>query len=47
MKNVCVIFGGKSVESDVSVVTAKQVIQNFDFTKYKMIPVYIDKKGKF
>lgn len=47
MKNVCVIFGGKSVESDVSVVTAKQVIQNFDFAKYKMIPVYIDKKGRF
>lgn len=47
MKNVCVIFGGKSVESDVSVVTAKQVLQNFDYTRYKVYPVYIDKQGRF
>lgn len=47
MKNICVIFGGKSVENEVSVITAKQVIQNFDYSKYKLYPVYIDKQGKF
>lgn len=47
MKNICVIFGGKSVESEVSIITAKFAMQNFDFTKYKMFPVFIDKSGKW
>ena len=47
MKNICVIFGGKSVENEVSVITANQVLQNIDKGKYKIFPVYIDKKGCF
>ena len=28
MKNIAVFFGGKTVEHDVSIVTAQQLIQN-------------------
>lgn len=45
MLNVAVIFGGKSVEHDVSIITGRQVLNNIDKKKYKVIPVYIDKFG--
>lgn len=45
MLNVLVFFGGRTVEHDVSVVTAQQLIQNMDKTKYKPIPVYITRDG--
>lgn len=45
MLNVAVFFGGKSVEHDVSIVTAQQLIQNADKTKYNIIPVYITRDG--
>ncbi len=43
--NLAVIFGSRSVEHEVSVVTALQVIQNIDKSKYNVIPIYIDKRG--
>lgn len=43
--NLAVIFGGKSVEHEVSIITGLQVIQNSDKEKYNVIPVYIDKSG--
>lgn len=46
-KNLAVIFGGRSVEHEVSVVTGLQIIQNSDTEKYNLIPVYIDKIGKW
>lgn len=45
MLNIAVFFGGKSVEHDVSIVTAQQMIQNADKTKYNIIPVYITRDG--
>jgi D-alanine-D-alanine ligase len=45
MLNVLVFFGGKTVEHDVSIVTAQQLIQNMDKTKYKPVPVYITRDG--
>lgn len=45
MLNVAVFFGGKTVEHDVSVVTAQQLIQNMDKTKYRPVPVYITRDG--
>ena len=42
MKNILVIFGGKSVEHDISIITAMQVLSNLP-TGYNFIPVYIDK----
>jgi len=45
MLNVAVFFGGKTVEHDVSIVTAQQLIQNMDKTKYNPVPVYITRDG--
>lgn len=45
--NVAVIFGGKSTEHEVSVISALQAIENIDKEKYNVFPVYIDKKGDF
>ena len=42
--NVGVIFGGKSVEHEVSILTAVQAMQNIDKNKYEIIPIYITKE---
>lgn len=47
MKNVAVLFGGRSVEHEVSIITGMQVIENIDKTKYNVIPIYVDKEGKW
>lgn len=47
MKKVAVIFGGRSVEHDVSVITGLQVLENIDVEKYQPIPIYISKEGKW
>jgi D-alanine-D-alanine ligase len=44
---VGVIFGGRSVEHDVSVVTGHQVIRAFDPGRYEIVPVYIDREGRW
>jgi D-alanine-D-alanine ligase len=43
--NVGVLFGGRSVEHEVSVVTGLQVVENLDKSKYDVTPVYISKEG--
>lgn len=40
-------FGGRSVEHEVSVITALQAYENLDENKYDIIPVYISKSGQF
>ena len=40
-----VIFGGKSAEHEVSVITGIQVLNNLDSEKYEIIPIYVSKKG--
>src|SRR5215213_9409472 len=42
---VGVIFGGRSVEHDVSVVTGHQIMQAFDPERYEVVPIYIDRDG--
>jgi D-alanine-D-alanine ligase len=44
---VGVIFGGRSVEHDVSVVTGNQVIRAFDPERYEVVPIYIDRDGRW
>ncbi len=44
---LCVLFGGRSVEHEVSIITAIQAINKIDKAKYEIIPVYIDKSGKW
>lgn len=43
---VAVMFGGKSVEHEVSVISGIQAIMNMDDTKYEVIPVYMTKKNE-
>ena len=42
-----VIFGGISSEHDVSIVSGTSVIKNLDKEKYKILPIYISKEGKW
>ena len=44
---VGVFFGGRSVEHEISVISALQAINAFDAGKYEIIPVYISKQGKW
>ncbi len=39
-----VIFGGKSVEHEVSVISAIQAINNIDKEKYDIVPIYMSKE---
>ena len=41
--NIVVLFGGKSVEHEISVITALQAMDNIDTDKYEIIPIYITK----
>lgn len=43
---VAMIFGGKSVEHEVSVISGIQAILNMDTEKYEVIPVYMTKKNE-
>ena len=38
-----VIFGGESVEHEVSIISAVQAMESMDDTKYDIIPIYISK----
>ena len=41
-----VVFGGKSVEHEISVISAMQAIEAVDRDKYDVVPIYIAKDGK-
>lgn len=44
---VAVLFGGKSVEHEISVISALQAMNSIPTEKYHIIPVYITKSGEF
>ena len=44
---VAVMFGGRSVEHEVSIISGIQAISNMDQDKYDIIPVYISKNNEF
>ncbi len=43
--NVCVVFGGRSTEHEVAIISANQAIHALDSEKYEIIPLYITKTG--
>lgn len=45
-KKVALIFGGRSLEHDVSIITAMQILNNIDKKKYAVEPIYM-KDGDF
>lgn len=47
MKKLAVIYGGITTEHEVSIITAVQLMENVDKSTYELIPVYIDKAGKW
>lgn len=42
-----ILFGGKSAEYDVSLISAKNIIGALDKNKYQVFPIKIEKSGKF
>ena len=42
---VAVLFGGRSTEHEISIITGLQVLDAFDSSKYETIPVYVDPDG--
>jgi len=42
---VAVLYGGRSGEHEVSIVSATNVIQNLDRTQFEVVPIGIDKHG--
>ena len=44
---VAVVFGGESVEHDISIITAIQTLNAIDKQKYNVVPLYIDKVGRW
>ena len=46
MKNILLIFGGKSFEHDISIITAL-IVKNRYNGKYNLVPVYIDRNNEW
>ena len=46
-KNIGVVFGGRSGEHEISIRSATTVLREIDREKYDVIPIAIDKQGKW
>ena len=44
---VGVIFGGRSVEHEVSLVSARSIAKNLDAAKYEVVPIGISREGRW
>ena len=44
---VGVLYGGRSVEHDISLLSAKNILQNIDANKFEINLLAIDKEGKW
>ncbi|HLR20953.1 MAG TPA: D-alanine--D-alanine ligase [Tissierellaceae bacterium] len=44
---IFLIFGGKSAEHDVSVISAYHILQEIYYKHYQVVPVFISKEGKW
>lgn len=47
MKKIILLFGGESVEHEVSCKSAKFILDNIDKKKYECIPIVISKEGRW
>lgn len=47
MKNIAIVFGGKSPEHEISVRSAKNVIDAIDKTRYELTFIGIDRQGQW
>lgn len=46
-KKVAILFGGKSTEHEISIITGLQVFNNIDQDKFDPIAVYVTKEGRW
>ncbi|MCO6431480.1 MAG: D-alanine--D-alanine ligase [Deltaproteobacteria bacterium] len=46
-RDIAVLYGGRSVEHEISVITALQLMKALDPVKYNVIPVYIAPSGRW
>lgn len=46
-EKIAVVFGGKSTEHDVSIVSGTSVLKNLNKEKYDIFPIYIDREGNW
>ena len=46
-KTIAVLFGGVSVEHEISLVSSKFIIANLDPSKFSLLPIFISKNGKW
>jgi len=44
-KRVAVVFGSRSVEHEVSIITAVQAMNSLDENQFKAVPLYVSKEG--
>ena len=47
MKKVLLLYGGMSTEHDVSLSSAKSILDNYDTNLFEITPVYIDKNNNW
>lgn len=47
MKNIIVLFGGKSAEHDISLITANLALNAIDEEKYNVYPILVDTENKW
>jgi len=47
MITIALFFGGRSAEHEVSLISAASIYKNLDKKKFKVISIYINKKGKW
>ena len=47
MINLYVLYGGRSVEHEISIISASAVLNSVDKSKYKVYPVFITKEGQW
>ena len=44
-KTIAVLFGGVSVEHEISLVSSKFIISSLNLSKFKLLPIFISKQG--
>src|ERR1044071_1529044 len=44
---VALLFGGKSAEHEISLISARNIFDAMDKTKYDIVPIAIDKQGRW
>ena len=44
---IFLLYGGKSAEHDISIISAYHILQEIYFEYYQVVPVYIDTEGNW